>query len=177
MLNHGRCGSVLLYYLHLGNHTGFWLPSSWVKTIPGQAFSPLSLANPVCHTSVHIELSGSHDGGIKEHVAPGKWDLVVQRWPCFNPCWLSCLSSHPALSSCRCHSRVLTDFVRRLVESSSNTELNYTLLCFALFYGLFEDIRRLKGPWLQNRAVIMALFWEEIVRLIAWLWNVIAPYT
>ncbi len=90
---------------------------------------------------------------------------------------LTALSSHPALSSCRCHSRVLTDFARRLVESSSNTELNYTLLCFALFYGCFEDIRRLKVPQLQNRAVIKALFWEEIVRLIAWLWNVISPYT
>ncbi len=176
MLNHGRCGSVLLYYLHLGNQTGFWLPSSWVKTIPGQAFSPLSLTNPVCHTSVHIDPSGSHDGGIKEHVAPGKWDLVVQRWPCFDPCWLSRLCHPTQLSP---HAAVTHVFSLTLqgVESSSNTELNYTLLCFALFYGCFEDIRRLKVPRLQNRAVIMALFWEEIVRLIAWLWNVIAPYT
>lgn len=131
MLYHGRCGSVLLYCLHLGNQTGIWLPSSWVKTIPGQAFSPLSLTFPVCHTSVHMETLWQ----------PWRW---YQRTCCtwkmgscgakMTPFWpllalTALMSSHPALSSCCCHSCVLTDFARRLVESLSNTELNYTLLC------------------------------------------------
>lgn len=145
MLNHGRCGSVLLHCLHLGNQTGFWLQTQY--------------AIPVCTWRP----SGSHEGGIKEHVAPGKWHLVVQRWPCFDPYWLSRLWHPTQLSPHAAVTRVFSltlqgDLLNHWVTQNWITHFYITLhymSCFDLFYGCFEDKRRLKGPRLQNRAVIL----------------------